>query len=296
MQGKKSIITLAVAMTALLVGAALAQETVDKRLEASPTGTVVIKNLAGVVTIYGWDKKEVHLEGTLDKQVERLDFERDGDRILIEVVYPRRTHQVKGCDLTIHLPERSRVEASTVSADIEVQDVAGKLDLSSVSGDVDSTGEPAEVDVQTVSGAITLAVATDEAHAESVSGDITLRKVRGEVEVQTVSGDIEVDGGRIARLRANSVSGDCTFDTELVDDGDYVIESHSGDTRLYLRGQVNAEFDVTTFSGDIDNDFGATAERTSKFTPGKELHFKVGSGSGRVRIESFSGDVALIKK
>jgi hypothetical protein len=296
MQGKKLIIGAAVALAGLLAGAALAQETVDKRLAAAADGTVVIKNLAGSVTIYGWDKKEVHLEGTLDKQVERLDFDRDGNRILIEVVYPRRMHQVKGCELIIHLPQDSRVEASTVSADIEVQDVKGKLDLSSVSGDVDATGEPAEVDVETVSGAITLTVETDEVHAESVSGDVMLRKVRGKVEVETVSGDIEVEGGRIARLRANSVSGDCTFDTELADDGDYVVESHSGDTRFYLRGKVNAEFDVTTFSGDIDNDFGAAAERTSKFSPGKELHFTVGSGNGRVQIETFSGDVALIKK
>jgi DUF4097 and DUF4098 domain-containing protein YvlB len=296
MHGKTQIIIVAAALTALLAGAAAAQETVNKTLKADADGTVLIKNLAGFVTITGWDRDEVKLEATLDRKVERLDFERNGGRVVIEVVYPRRVRNVDGSELIIHLPRGSRVEASTVSADIEVEDVDGALELSSVSGDVDASGEPSEVDVETVSGAITLTVGSDEAHAKSVSGDILLRGVRGSVDVETVSGDMEVEGGRIDRFRGNSVSGDCVFDAELTDDGSYVVENHSGDTRFYLRGDVNAEFEVTTFSGDIDNEFGPEAERTSKFTPGRELRFTAGSGDARVEIETFSGDVELIRK
>lgn len=56
---------------------------------------------------------------------------------------------------------------------------------------------------------------------------------------------------------------------------------------------MNADFQIETFSGSINNDIGPAARRTDKYSPGKELRFTNGSGGARVSIESFSGSVKI---
>ncbi len=52
---------------------------------------------------------------------------------------------------------------------------------------------------------------------------------------------------------------------------------------------------MTTFSGDIENQFGPPAERSSRYGPGKSLEFTAGGGDAEVSVEVFSGNVALRK-
>ena len=243
----------------LLVGAtgiAGAQEKVDRTVQATAKGTVTIENLAGEVMVTGWDREEVHLTGTLDEQVEKLIFERDGDHVRIKVEYPRKTRNVDGSSLTVQVPRASRLEVSTVSAEIGVDEVSGSVEAESVSGDVEIAGEPAEVQAQSVSGNVTVTAQSPRIHAESVSGDLRLDGARGEASAESVSGEITVTGGRFDRFEGGSVSGDIEFHGELNADGTFSFESHSGDVVLMLPADVNADFEVETFSGDIDNGFG----------------------------------------
>ena len=68
------------------------------------------------------------------------------------------------------------------------------------------------------------------------------------------------------------------------------------DVRLDLDGPVSAEFDVSSFNGDIRNCFGPKAVSTSEYAPGKELRFSEGTGSARIRIKSLNGDISVCRK
>jgi hypothetical protein len=59
---------------------------------------------------------------------------------------------------------------------------------------------------------------------------------------------------------------------------------------------IDADFDVSTFSGRIVNALGPEAQRTSEYAPGYELHFSLGSGSADIDISSFSGDITIRNK
>ena len=74
------------------------------------------------------------------------------------------------------------------------------------------------------------------------------------------------------------------------------VESINGDAIIMLVGPVNAEIEIETFNGDIDNCFGPQAQRTSKYAPGRELKFTAGDGNGEIRIKTLNGDVTLCKK
>ena len=66
--------------------------------------------------------------------------------------------------------------------------------------------------------------------------------------------------------------------------------------RLDLAGPVGAEFDISSFNGDIRNCFGPDPVRTSEYAPGSELRFREGQGGARVRVKTLNGDISLCNK
>ena len=109
---RREITTLGVATVLLLALAAPptgAQEKLDRRLPATSTGTVQVRNIAGSVRIVGWDRNEVQVQGTLGQGTERLDFENRSGVIVIEVILPerrdqRRENRIEGSELEIRVP------------------------------------------------------------------------------------------------------------------------------------------------------------------------------------------------
>ncbi len=290
---------LAVAILAavmMAVPTAIAQEPIGEQFEADEDIRVEVENLSGSVTVTGWDRNEVKVEGILGRGAERVDFDGDKRRLRIKVILPSHARNVKETILEIRMPTKGSFESTTVSADVDVTGIKGEIHTDTVSGDITIDSDPIEVDVQSVSGDIELDVACDEVRAETVSGDIHIRRAGGTLDVGVVSGDITIDGGTFERLDAEAVSGDIRLTGELEDRGDYRFQSHSGTIELLLSEDVDAEFDISTFSGDIDTDFGEQPRRTSRFTPGLELDFVAGSGSASVRIETFSGDVEVRRR
>lgn len=229
---------------------------------------------------------------------ERLDFTTQDDVTKIIVVLPDRSHNVDGTDLVIRVPTASRLSVNTISADIKVQDVTGSQRLQSVSADIHTTAGSEDVECRTVSGDVTVDGTGKQGLVTitTVSGDATALKVAGEVNANTVSGDLVLGLGVTDRSRLRSTSGDLTLAMRLATDGKVDAESISGDVRMNIVGGVDAEFDVSTFSGDIRNCFGPEPVSSSEYTPGKELHFKEGQGSARIRIKSLNGDINLCRK
>ena len=53
---------------------------------------------------------------------------------------------------------------------------------------------------------------------------------------------------------------------------------------------------MSSFSGAITNELGPAAEKSSKWTPQKELSFTTGSGGARITIETLSGAIGIRKR
>lgn len=281
---------------------ATAQQRVAETKAAPADARVSITNLAGSVKVTGWDRSEVSITGTLGEDVERLDFTSDGGRVEIEVVIPEdrtsgwgRRHRYAS-DVEIRIPASASVEVKCVSAGIMVQGAEGDLTLESVSGDVRVAGESGRVRASSISGDVELDTVTGSLRAKSVSGRVNVREVRGSFVVNTVSGDGTVSGQDIREGIFKSLSGSIRFDGTLAADATLELQSHSGKIDLALPADVSARFDVTTFSGTIENEFGPEAERTSRYGPGWELEFTTGGGGAQVYIEAFSAGVDIRKK
>lgn len=291
----KKLITLITGL--MLALPVLADEEVDKTLDAAPDGHVDISNIAGEVTVAGWSRNQVEVTGTVGKKVEELIFERDGDKVTIKVKVPKRMGRGIDSDLHINVPENSSIDAGTVSADIEVTDVLGEQRLNTVSGDVTTEAAGSDVAAESVSGDIEVNGSKQETktRAATVSGDVTLFRVAGTVSGESVTGDVIVDEGSFDRVDLSSVNGQLVFDAQLREDGRLSAETVNGAVDIELAGKVSARIDISTFNGKIRNCFGPDPKRTSKYAPGWSLDFTEGDGDGRIDISTMNGGVNLCR-
>ncbi len=285
-----SLIALAIGMLSMPV---FADDKVNQTIDAAADGYVEIYNTSGSIEVSGWSKNSIEITGTLGDSVEELIVERDGNEVLIRVEVPNRHWGDIDADLVIKIPERSSLEVSGVSTDIDVEDVLGELSLSSVSGDISASGVADDVEAESVSGDVDIQ-GTGKGSVESatVSGDITIQGMSGSVDAESVSGDIDVIGGTYEAAYFETVNGDQTFHAELTQDGDLSMESVNGTVDIEFTVPItSARFDIETFNGSIRNCFGPRPQRTSKYSPGLELSFTIGDGDAKIEIETLNGSV-----
>ena len=201
---------------------------------------------------------------------------RTGDGITICVVYPGSRNDGEDCDS--HGGGRGdRWENNDTQVDFTVRLPSGvALTAATVTGDVKGHGLRGGVE------------------ARSVSGDVLLDDVTGPVvEAQSVSGDLTLDGVRADEVTAHTVSGDVEFSGDIRPRGDYDLKSLSGDVVMRIPRNAGAEVTGSTFSGDFRSSFGITTRATSRHTGSQRIDGTIGDGSARIRVESFSGDVAI---
>lgn len=270
---------------------------VQRTIEASSDGTVLISNVAGSIEVSGWSRNEVEVVADLGRGVEELVVERDGDDVTVKVRTPKSNSRNVSSDLIIRVPEMSAIDVGGVSADIEISDVLGEQRLNSVSGDVVTEAFGADVEAKSVSGDVELAGDDRQTFTRltSVSGDIDAVRLAGVIEATAVSGDLAIEGGSFERVKANTVNGDLEFRAELLDGGKLDFETINGSVEVDFTGEVSARFDIETFNGSIRNCFGPKPERTSRYAPGRQLKFTEGTGSSRVTIRTLNGSLDLCR-
>lgn len=288
----------ALSMAMLAVAAQRAEaEPFTKTQPADARGEVEIVNVAGSVEVSTWDRAEVQVDADLGSSVERLDFRRDGARTYIKVVLPKMSGGGGSSDLIIKVPRDSGLIINTVSAEQKIRGVRGTQRLQAVSGSIETEFGPGDLELKTVSGNI-LARGDGKGlvRATTISGDLEINKAGPEVDLNSVSGDMIVSAERLDRGRIKTTNGDLEMTTSLTDDARLEAEAINGELTFTLRGEINAEFDIETFNGDIENCFGPEPRRSREYGPGNELRFTQGKGGARVHIKTLNGGVSVCKR
>lgn len=292
------IALLTAATLAALAQPALAAQNITKRATVAADVRVDVENVQGRVDIAAWDRNEFELVAVLESDKDRLEYEAAEGQVRVKVTRPDRKYrhdQDEDAMLTLRVPKGARLDVGTVSADIKVTGVRGEQDLGTVSGTLETQAYDEAVDVRAVSGDITVAGSGGKSavRSENVSGTTTVTGVRGSYEGKAVSGEIHATVEEASRLRLGSVSGDIDASAGLAADARVDMESISGEIGLKIKPPVNAEFEIESFSGDIESCFGGKARATSKYGPGSELRVTQGSGGGRVRLKTLSGEIRV---
>jgi DUF4097 and DUF4098 domain-containing protein YvlB len=257
----------------------------DTTVAFDARGTISVNCPQGAVIVTGSDRNEIRVRARTENGAIR--FTSNGMRATLEPASGR------GCNdghFEVIVPVGARVTARSWSGSVSVKGVHGDVDTHTQSADVDLR-DIGRLDLESLSGDVRIQGVNGEAMINTVSGDIELTNARGDVEIETVSGDIDMRDVVAKHIRTHTTSGDVTFAGQILPDGRYEYNTHSGEIRLALPADVGAQLDVATFNGSIESDFPITLK--SGDHGNKRLSFTLGQGTARIIAETFSGDITL---
>ncbi len=282
------------------ISQALADTPIQLSHEATPTARVSISNIAGSVNVIAWDRHEVAVSGRLGDGAKPLAITGSNGNLEIRVEPQGGSGWLNwGGDskmgpttLELRVPKGASLEVDVISAPLVIDGMdGGNIEINTISGKARINARTPSLKVDSVSGGIEQAGRATRAELQSVSGDILAPALGSEAELQTISGRIQATGGPWKKLSLSTVSGDVQLKGGLAAGGDIRIDSMSGDVQLQLPANTVGKLHASSFSGNLRSDFGTPKE--PEHGPGSSLDVRLGDGSGKIDIETFSGDLRV---
>lgn len=286
------------------VGHAVAGTPIRLQHAASPTAQVHISNIAGSVNVIGWDRNEVQVGGELGDGARPLTISGSNDKLTIKVEAQTGVgwfnwggdSKMAPTTLELHVPRGASLDIDVISAPLVIDGVSGgNIEINTISGKARINARTPSLKVDSVSGGIELAGHVNRANLQTVSGDILAPVLGSTASLQTISGRIQAAGGPWQQFSLSTVSGDVQLtNATTTADGEVSIDSMSGDVQLQLSPDSSGSLHASSFSGDLRSDFGSPKQ--AEHGPGSSLDVRLGEGNGKIRIETFSGDLHISKQ
>lgn len=277
----------------LLSSPLFAQKKVERRQALGMEAAVRIHNMVGSVVVHGWNKDTLLVRGTLGPGDSfHMGGDYKGAKMFVESVNERNPKPTR---LEIWVPARVRLWVKTATANIDVSDVAGGLDLYVVSGTIDVRGNPRELNAEAIDGDIHITGSPSWVRAKSATGAITFQGASPDVGISTVSGPIRIDGGKgvFERTKIETVSGNISFAGRLDRSGGFNFDTHSGTIDIAIPEKTGATFSVVTIAGTITNNLSRKSPIPGRFGRGAELVADESGGGANVSVRTFKGPVTL---
>jgi DUF4097 and DUF4098 domain-containing protein YvlB len=272
-----------------LAGLALGQQT-DTTVAVQPGTRLNVNNFGGEIVVRAWggggSENRVRVRASHSSRT-RVDVSTGMQTVTVRAQGRRGTPQLTDMEITV--PRGMPVNLSGTHTHITVEGVNADVSAETVEGDVSLVGGNGTVTLRSVEGAVTVRNARGRLDVASVDGEIRIGETSGEIIAETVDGDIVLERIDAAAVDANTVDGDVYYDGTIKDGGRYQFATHDGDISVTVPQRANVTVRVSTFDGEFDASFPVqiTETRRRRFT------FTLGSGSARLELESFDGDIML---
>jgi len=229
------------------------------RVEINPAGhaftSLAVDNPLGDVRVEGYDGNAVQIEtrkhapdeDTLDRLRVSLVPSADGSvRIATLVDNGKEVKHVSRSqvriDLVIRAPRKARIDATTSTGKLSIENLDAGGELDSASGSISVKNVAGELLTHSVSGQTSLVQVFGSVDAATISSDVDLDSINGEKLVASAT------KGRIAGRRVMSrdvelttTDGRIMLESEMALHGHLVISSVNGDVEVRLRrhGAIN---------------------------------------------------------
>ncbi len=254
-----------------------------------PAGaSLSVNNFGGGITVHGWTENRVKVHAETGRRG-RIEVSLVGNTVVLKASSREGAPSVIDFDVTV--PQSMALTLSGNYADINVDGVQGSINAETVNGEINVRGGKGNITLHSIQGSVTLADASGRIEVNSVNENIELTNVSGEIKVETTNGEIVLTGIQSASVDAGTINGDVLYLGTVTDGGSYSFGSHNGDITVSIPERANVTITAATANGDIDPSFplpmppGPTGKHRKTF--------KIGSGSARMELESFQGDIEL---
>ena len=263
---------------------------IDTTVRIDRGGVIELELGSGEVTVTGWSRDEVRLRaGAQGGQVSlRLTSVLASLRA---IAGPRgRRGEVT---YEVSVPANVRVLVRTSAGSITAKGVGGDIEVRAATGDVTISDNGGLVVAEIMSGDFVGTRLSGGARIDATSADVEILGATGEIIIDNTSGETTLNDVKSSSVQVESVSGDITFQGTIERDGRYRMTSHSGTISLGIPDNAGAFVSLASYAGTINTLLPLTLEPTSRGSPEKRLLGRIGDGTARIEIVTFSGDIDI---
>jgi len=319
----------------VLVGGAVSalatsQEIIQRHLDATPGGKLVVDVGFGTVEVTGGgDDKAVAINARRfvdisDKAREKefveaspITISNENNVITIRARTNRQwlwndTHTRMEAHYSVQVPKNFNADLHTGGGAIAVTEMSGQLHANTAGGQLKFTRVHGPTDAETSGGAVKLTDCEGTLKIHSSGGKIESAGGKGSLDAQTAGGqiavrdfagevDIESSGGQLnlsdiaGPLKASTAGGG--INAVLSSVTDVKLETNAGAITVAVPPQGGFSVDAQSSIGGVKSDLPVNAERNSRERlvgslngGGKELFLRTGAGS--ISIKAASGERA----
>src|SRR5262245_28760180 len=266
--------------------AALAQQT-DTTVSVRPNARLELENFGGSVVVRTWDRNQVRVKATHGRR-DWVEISTSSSTVHVEA--QSRNGVAHTVDYEITAPASISLDLSGTKTSFDVEGVRGEIEAETVHGDVLVSGGGGRIRLESVQGRIVLSKARGRVDASTVNQGIHLRDVVGDIVAETVNGPIILEQVQASSVDAATVNGTIVYDGVIRDGGDYLMSTHNGTIWVVVPGGSNATVNVSTYNGRLDSSFAVQLRQNPNR---RRFSFVLGSGSAKLDLETFGGDVRL---
>ena len=276
------------ALTFALAAAQAPRFVTDTTVSVPQGSRLRLQNQGGDVTVKTWDKNQIRIQADHSSR-SAIEVDVRGQVVEIEAKGRRGLSSVVDYQLTV--PAWMALDIGGMYAEVSIDGTKAPVKVETLEGNIILRGGAETVNLHTVNGRISVAGARGRVELHAVSEGVTVTDLVGELVVESVSGDIDLRHIDAKSVDAQTISGEVIYEGRIVDAGSYSFLTHSGDVTLAIAESANASISVVTGNGEMSSSFTVKAERASR----RRNTYRMGNGSANVEVETFSGDVELIR-
>jgi DUF4097 and DUF4098 domain-containing protein YvlB len=279
------MLTTLATLTALVLTPA--QQT-DTTLPVRQGARLEVNNFGGEIAVKTWSRSAVRITASHGSR-DRIEISATEQAVRVKAEGRRGPPQVVEYEITA--PTWMALNLSGVYTDVNVEGTQAEITAETVQGEITVSGGSGNVSLKSVQGSVTLEKARGRIDLYSVNEEIKATDVSGDLTAETVNGDITLLRIESSNTEANTVNGDVTYEGTIKDGGRYRFATHDGDLSVSVPERANVSVSVGTFNGDFNACFPVALT-------GKQRHrfnFTIGSGSARLELESFDGDIKICR-
>jgi hypothetical protein len=192
-------------------------------------------------------------------------------------------------ELRISVPRWMAVRVQGNQVDVSVRGTEADVAVETVLGDVVVEGGSGRITVRAIQGRVSLRGPRGRVEVTTLGG-IEVEDAVGELVLETTNGAIRMQRIRSSLARASTVNGSVSYDGTINDDGRYSFTTHNGSITVAVPAAANATVSASTFNGAFEAEFPVQLTGTTR---DRQIHFNLGSGGGRIELESFNGEIRL---
>jgi hypothetical protein len=274
------------------------QATLDTTLAVTAGGRIDIESVNGQVRVRTWDRNQVRVRASHGGRGRAGVAVRSAGGVVAVSDDPTRTRGA-AVSYVITVPRAFNIVVHGPMVHADVEGVRGDVDVQVALGNARVRDVQGAVRVESTTGAINIADVRGAVTARGTAQGISLARVRGPVDVEAINGPLTLRDIESGGVTARTIHGSIEYRGSIADGGRYTFSTHHGPITITVPPGSNATLAVAYVHGNFTSNVpGIEAPARAAQLPahdGRRFQVVIGTGSARIDLESFHGNMRVVR-